>query len=185
MVDEASCFDMVRFLLIRHGKTQGNLERRYICPMGEIDFGLFKGKNADDLLGDEDYEAWLETGCMGDIPGGDSVSLFKERCFDAFGHIADKSGSGAMATPMAMPMATTMAMLTPHSALDGKSYRRAGQAIASDGIRRRSSCDNRDVDLLRRLFCPAVSMLSLFPACGVRAGEFSVLAAAGGQAVEG
>ena len=141
---------MARFLLIRHGKTQGNMERRYIgdmdeplcdegrrsvqallesgalppvdllmsgpalrcrqtaellfpnkpyaiCPMREIDFGLFKGKNADGLWGDKDYEAWLETGCMGDIPSGDSVSAFKERCCDAFRRIAETSGPGTMA----------------------------------------------------------------------------------------
>jgi alpha-ribazole phosphatase len=126
-----------KYLLIRHGKTQGNLERRYVggreeplcesgrrdadalansgtlplidtllsaralrcrqtaellfpgfeCglfPVKELDFGIFTGKNADDLLGDKQYEAWLETGCMGDVPGGDSVADFKEGCCKAF-----------------------------------------------------------------------------------------------------
>lgn len=134
-----------RFLLIRHGKTQGNLERRYIgdmseplcgegireaeilarsgllppitrlisgsavrcrqtakllfpdmspkiCALAEIDFGVFKGKNADDLTGNKDYETWLGTGCMGDIPGGGSVSAFKERCCETFDQIA-KTGA--------------------------------------------------------------------------------------------
>lgn len=134
------------FLLIRHGKTASNLERRYVgnpdeplcaegvrdaetlalggalptvaalmsgpalrcrqtaeilfpgaaytlCPMAEIDFGVFKNKNADDLWGDQKYEKWLETGCMGDIPGGDSVSAFKERCCEAFERIAETSGA--------------------------------------------------------------------------------------------
>jgi alpha-ribazole phosphatase len=133
------------FLLIRHAKTKGNLERRYVgdpdeplcaeglreatvlahnnilppvaalisgpalrcrrtadvlfpgmrydlCPMSEIDFGIFKNKTAGDLLGDKDYERWLETGCMGDIPGGDSVSGFKERCCESFAGIAGASG---------------------------------------------------------------------------------------------
>ena len=139
-----------KFLLIRHGKTQGNLERRYIgnpdeplcpeglrgvadlarsgklppvnvlmsgqalrcrqtaellfpklpyalCPMSEIDFGVFKGKNAGEMLGDRDYEAWLETNCMGDIPGGDSVSGFKKRCNNIFQRIAESSVDGTMA----------------------------------------------------------------------------------------
>jgi|GEM_PF-2556090 len=139
-----------KFLLIRHGKTQSNLEHRYIggpdeplcteglqgvetlarsnnlppvsalmsgpalrcrqtaellfpgmrytiCPMAEIDFGVFKDKNAGDLLGDMDYEAWLETGCMGDIPGGGSVSAFKEHCCNTFQHIAETSGEGTTA----------------------------------------------------------------------------------------
>ena len=132
-----------RFIFIRHGKTQSNLERRYsgdpgeplcaegvseaqalarggvlpqpidmvvsgvalrcrqtaeilfpgaapaICPMAEIDFGIFKGKNAGELLGYKEYEQWLDTGCMGDIPGGDSVSAFRKRCCEAFLQIAE------------------------------------------------------------------------------------------------
>ena len=139
--------NMVRlFIFIRHGKTQSNLEHRYIgdtdeplcpegvreaqalarggslpptvgllvsgaalrcrqtveilfpgikpaiCPMAEIDFGIFKDKNAEELLGDREYERWLETGCMGDIPGGDSVSEFNARSREAFRQIAEPYG---------------------------------------------------------------------------------------------
>lgn len=59
-----------------------------LCSFNEIDFGVFKGKNADDLFGNKDYENWLGTGCMGNIPGGDSVSEFKRRCVNEFESIA-------------------------------------------------------------------------------------------------
>ena len=141
---------MVKFLLIRHGKTLSNLERRYIgdpdeplcneglegvrvlresgdlppvtvlmsgpalrcrqtakllfpgmdigsCPLNEIDFGVFKGKSADDLLHDKDYKVWVETGCISDIPGGDSVTSFKDLCCDIFQHIAEISVPGTTA----------------------------------------------------------------------------------------
>jgi|LSQX01.3.fsa_nt_gb alpha-ribazole phosphatase len=141
---------MKKFMLIRHGKTRGNLERRYIgdleeqlcdegihdlyslassgdlphidalisspavrcrqtaeilfpnifyriCPIYEIDFGVFKGKNANDLLGNKEYEAWLETNCTGDIPGGDSVHEFKNRCCDTFQSILEASQEGTTA----------------------------------------------------------------------------------------
>jgi len=68
-----------------------------LCSMTEIDFGIFKGKNADDLLGNKEYEQWLETNCMGDIPGGDSVSAFKERCCKEFEQIAEMDGAGTTA----------------------------------------------------------------------------------------
>ena len=68
-----------------------------LCPMTEIDHGIFKGKTADDLAGDEDYEKWLKTGCMGDIPGGDSVVAFKEQCCAIFEHIAETSDAGTIA----------------------------------------------------------------------------------------
>jgi len=139
-----------KFLFIRHGKTLGNLEKRYIgnpdeplCPEGiretlalrdnrtlppadalvsgaalrcrqtaellfpgmnytvsalsEIDFGIFKGKNADDLLGNKDYEQWLDTLCMGDIPGGDGVSEFKDRCCEIFMRMTTAGGEGTTA----------------------------------------------------------------------------------------
>ena len=68
-----------------------------LCQLVEIDFGVFKGKNADDLLGDIEYEQWLSTNCMGNIPGGDSVDCFKERCCDTFENIVETSGLGATA----------------------------------------------------------------------------------------
>ncbi len=64
-----------------------------VCPLREIDFGVFKGKNADDLFGDQDYGRWLATGCMGDIPGGDSVAAYIASCRDAFLRIAGESGA--------------------------------------------------------------------------------------------
>ena len=139
-----------RFLLIRHGMTQGNLERRYlgnpeeplcdlgiakavelmkngelppidtllsgpavrcretagllfpnivysICPMVEIDFGIFKGKNADELVDNKDYNLWLESYCLADIPDGDSVSAFKSECCSKFEQIVETSSVGTTA----------------------------------------------------------------------------------------
>ena len=136
------------FLLIRHGKTQGNLERRYLgdleeplcelgarealvqsrrmpavdrlftgtarrcrqtaellfpavlaepCQLTEIDFGIFKGKNAAELQGNREYEQWLATHCTGDIPGGDSVVAFKERSCKIFAQTAANCGPGTTA----------------------------------------------------------------------------------------
>ena len=139
-----------RFLLIRHGMTQGNLERRYsgdpeealcdegiaaisdlvrsgklptidylmsgpavrcrqtaellfpgmphsIIPMQEIDFGVFKGKNADELKGDKEYEAWLDSYCSADIPSGDSVEDFKRGCCDKFIRLTESGAEGTTA----------------------------------------------------------------------------------------
>jgi alpha-ribazole phosphatase len=68
-----------------------------LCQMSEIDFGLFKGKNAAGLLGNTNYERWLETGCLGDIPGGESVVAFKEQCVNTFLDIAGASHEGTAA----------------------------------------------------------------------------------------
>ncbi|MEG1560601.1 MAG: histidine phosphatase family protein [Clostridia bacterium] len=56
-----------------------------VCnELRECDFGLFEGKNADELKKVEAYRAWVDDGCIGDIPCGENVEAFKKRCYDAF-----------------------------------------------------------------------------------------------------
>ena len=50
----------------------------------ECDFGIFEGKTAAEVRESAEYAAWLETGCNGFIPGGESVEGFKARCRSAF-----------------------------------------------------------------------------------------------------
>ena len=128
----------MKIVFIRHAKTQGNLEKRYIgrtneplCGDGvkeanaltesgelpladtlivspylrctqtaeilyhgmdyeinndfrECDFGIFEGKTHFELIRNNEYTAWLSTNCLRDIPGGESVTAFKQRCRSAF-----------------------------------------------------------------------------------------------------
>jgi len=122
-------------ILLRHGKTRSNLERRYIgkteepvseegirqlkalgvftCVkrvavsprlrarqtagilfpnaeqvvyegLAEMDFGIFEGKNYEELADDPDYISWVEGGCVGRCPGGENLSEFIERTAAAF-----------------------------------------------------------------------------------------------------
>lgn len=50
----------------------------------ETDFGIFEGKNADELSESSEYRAWLDSMCLAPIPGGESVTDFKARCCKAF-----------------------------------------------------------------------------------------------------
>lgn len=50
----------------------------------ELAFGYFEGKTATEMMGDPLYEAWLESGGQGQIPGGESMSAFVERCTGSF-----------------------------------------------------------------------------------------------------
>ena len=68
-----------------------------VCRLSEIDFGVFKDKTADELAGNRDYENWLATNCLGDIPDGSSVIEFKKQCCSEFERISGKSGSGITA----------------------------------------------------------------------------------------
>ena len=60
------------------------LQARVIPDFWETDFGAFEGKTAEELSGDPAYRAWLDTGCQGPIPGGETVEGFKARCRAAF-----------------------------------------------------------------------------------------------------
>lgn len=50
----------------------------------ETDFGIFEGKTYAELSDCPEYQAWLDSNCLGPIPGGESVSDFKNRCCEAF-----------------------------------------------------------------------------------------------------
>lgn len=128
---------MAEILLLRHSKTSGNIQGRYIgsrtdeplCQEGidllsgriypavqvvyasplkrcvetaqliwpaqaeqiilepglrECDFGDFENKNYEELNGNPDYQAWIDSGGTLPFPGGESMEQFKERCRKAF-----------------------------------------------------------------------------------------------------
>ncbi|MCD8249572.1 MAG: histidine phosphatase family protein [Lachnospiraceae bacterium] len=132
---------MTEILLLRHGKTAGNLEHRYVgcctdeplCeegrreltgkkmpPIGrlyvspmkrcaetaeilwpqhpplriipnlrETDFGDFEYKNYEDLSGNPDYQAWVDSGGALPFPNGETTEFFRKRCCNAFEQIVD------------------------------------------------------------------------------------------------
>lgn len=59
-------------------------ELQIIDAFKEIDFGIFEGRTADEMADNEAYTEWVNSGCTLDIPGGESVTGFKERCCSAF-----------------------------------------------------------------------------------------------------
>ena len=131
----------MRIVLIRHGATKGNLERRYIgrtdeglCPSGresldarrwpdtdfiavspmrrcietvqriypgraytviddfkECDFGAFEGKNAQELSGNPEYQAWIDSFGERPFPHGERPSNFRQRTVRAFETLVKQS----------------------------------------------------------------------------------------------
>lgn len=49
----------------------------------EMDFGSFAGRSADDMLDDPDYRAWVDGGCTGRCPQGESRDEFVARVCQA------------------------------------------------------------------------------------------------------
>lgn len=123
----------MKILLIRHGKTKGNTEYRYIgtteesilpewskllsksyvkadyvfvsprlrcretaaClfpekeqivmeALSECDFGQFEGMNYQELNGNVDYQAYIDSGGLIGFPGGEDKETFQKRCVAGF-----------------------------------------------------------------------------------------------------
>lgn len=64
-------------------------ERIAVPALEEMDFGRFEGKNFEELSDDPDYRAWVEGGCLGRCPGGESKEEFCRRVCCAFSDLLD------------------------------------------------------------------------------------------------
>lgn len=53
----------------------------------EIDFGAFEGKNYDNLNGNADYQAWIDSSGRSPFPGGESREEFVERVMKGFDRV--------------------------------------------------------------------------------------------------
>ena len=62
----------------------GNVKPVIINDWAEMDFGSFEYKNYEELKDDPDYRHWVDEGCIGDIPNGESRSAFIKRTMRGF-----------------------------------------------------------------------------------------------------
>lgn len=62
----------------------------HICEdLRECSFGDFEGKTYDELNGNTDYQAWLDSGGAAAFPNGEKPSDFKHRCITGFMSICE------------------------------------------------------------------------------------------------
>ena len=57
----------------------------------EMDFGAFEGRNYIEMEHDAAYRAWVDGGCLGPTPGGESKAGFSDRVCKAFAALVDKT----------------------------------------------------------------------------------------------
>lgn len=55
----------------------------------EMDFGIFEGRNAQEMANDLDYRVWVESGCIDQTPGGEGRTAFERRVCGAFAGLVD------------------------------------------------------------------------------------------------
>lgn len=69
-----------------------------VPELRECDFGDFENKNYQELNGDPDYQAWIDSGGTLPFPGGESMEAFKSRCQSGFAKLTGEiTESGTMA----------------------------------------------------------------------------------------
>lgn len=61
-------------------------ERKFeiIDALKEMDFGIFEGKNFEDLKDDAEYKAWVDSNCTLSIREGESMAEFTDRVMQGF-----------------------------------------------------------------------------------------------------
>ena len=66
-----------------------------VCEqMRECDFGLFEGKNYQELTGNPKYQSWIDSGGTKAFPGGEDPMEFRKRCVCGFEEMMEKMIKG-------------------------------------------------------------------------------------------
>lgn len=66
--------------------------KRIVVPgLREMDFGVFEGRSWRDMEHFAPYRAWVDGGCRGQIPEGESMAAFSDLTCAAFETLADRA----------------------------------------------------------------------------------------------
>lgn len=62
-----------------------------VADLREMDFGAFQGRTASEMEHDDAYRTWVDGGCTGCCPGGESQAGFSDRVCQAFARLVDQA----------------------------------------------------------------------------------------------
>ena len=83
--------------LCRTGQTAARIfpgaKQVAVKELAEMDFGAFEGRNYVEMEHDPDYRAWVEGGCEGRCPGGESRGEFCDRVCGAFSALVEEAAA--------------------------------------------------------------------------------------------
>lgn len=83
-----------------------------VDALREMDFGVFEGRNYQEMAEDPAYRAWVDGGCLGPCPGGESKDAFCGRVCPAFAALVDEAlGRGAAELVIVAHGGTQMAVM--------------------------------------------------------------------------
>lgn len=83
--------------LCRTGQTAARMfpaaKQVVVKNLAEMDFGAFEGRNYVEMEHDPDYRAWVDGGCEGRCPGGESRSEFCDRVCGVFSALVEEAAA--------------------------------------------------------------------------------------------
>lgn len=83
-----------------------------VDALREMDFGVFEGRNYQEMAEDPAYRAWVDGGCLDACPGGESKDAFCGRVCPAFAALVDEAlGRGAAELVIVAHGGTQMAVM--------------------------------------------------------------------------
>lgn len=62
-----------------------------VAGLDEMNFGAFEGRSWEEMKGEPDYAAWMESGGLARCPGGEDRAGFIRRCRAAFGQVVESA----------------------------------------------------------------------------------------------
>lgn len=87
-------------------------EQVVVPDFREMDFGVFEGRSWKDMEDFSPYREWVESGCRGPVPGGESMERFCARTCAAFEGLLDQaSKAGESLAAIVAHGGTQMAVL--------------------------------------------------------------------------
>ena len=90
-----------------------HMEALAIEELKEIDFGLFEGKNNDELSGDEYYQKWIDSNGRLDFPQGENMKDFTARVMQGLEKAIDIiEGKGARTAAFVVHGGTIMSLVS-------------------------------------------------------------------------
>lgn len=102
----------------------------------ETDFGIFEGKNYEELKDDRQYQAWIDSGGRMAFPEGESREAFICRCIKGFGRVQEtlreekkRTGHFPGTVGLVVHGGTIMALLCTYLGGDYFDYRTANGEV--------------------------------------------------------
>ena len=93
-----------------------------VPDLQEMDFGIFEGRTYLEMDGLLAYQEWIDGGCLGKIPGGESKADFCARVCRAFSTIMDQAVENSEETLVIAAHGGTQMAVMEHYALPRRNY---------------------------------------------------------------